>query len=358
MQRGALRMVLQEEDSLALDNTAYAAVNPPRLARVLLVSPGNEALRLALLTSQARERAQVEYAEPAHLTSEAYKQQAASGVYDLVIYDQCSPEAMPEANTLFIGRLPPMPEWQTAVEGELPPTISGPQVIDTNRAHPILQLLELDDILIAESLSLAPPTGGTVLIDGDRGKLMAIAPRGGYEDAVLGFEIVSTADDGQRFNTNWPIGRLSFPTFLLNALDYLGRPSGGTSLASVRPGEPVTLSADGPAAELTVRAPEGDSQRLVRSQQGTYHFHGTEAVGIYEIRQENGQQRHFAVNLFDESESNIRPRPEEAIQIGYVTVDGRTGWEPARRELWKYVLLGALFVLLVEWYIYNRRVFI
>jgi hypothetical protein len=29
-----------------------------------------------------------------------------------------------------------------------------------------------------------------------------------------------------------------------------------------------------------------------------------------------------------------------------------------RRELWRPILLAALVVLLVEWYIYNRRVYL
>ena len=63
-----------------------------------------------------------------------------------------------------------------------------------------------------------------------------------------------------------------------------------------------------------------------------------------------------AVNLFDEIESNIPPVPE--LQTEYEKIEGTRGVERTRREAWKLILLLALGVLLVEWYVYNRRVYL
>ena len=46
-------------DHLALDDVAYAVISPPRRSRVLLVTPGDEPLRLALQTKEAAEIADV-----------------------------------------------------------------------------------------------------------------------------------------------------------------------------------------------------------------------------------------------------------------------------------------------------------
>ena len=46
------------------------------------------------------------------------------------------------------------------------------------------------------------------------------------------------------------------------------------------------------------------------------------------------------------------------MRIGYVEVKGKPGWQGARRELWKALLLGALGILALEWYVYNRRVYL
>jgi hypothetical protein len=59
--------------------------------------------------------------------------------------------------------------------------------------------------------------------------------------------------------------------------------------------------------------------------------------------------------LLDSDESNLSPR--ESIQIGQQTVaTGET--RKQSRELWKWAVgLGLLFLLL-EWYIYNKRVYV
>jgi hypothetical protein len=49
---------------------------------------------------------------------------------------------------------------------------------------------------------------------------------------------------------------------------------------------------------------------------------------------------------------------DESIQIGHETIEGTSGYELVRRETWKWLLLAGLAVLLVEWYIYNRRVYV
>ncbi len=66
-------------------------------------------------------------------------------------------------------------------------------------------------------------------------------------------------------------------------------------------------------------------------------------------------QRSFAVNLLDVEESNIEPRT--AIHIGAEqVVSDQERRQP--RELWKWFVLLALGLLLAEWYIYNRRVYV
>src|SRR6185503_17173267 len=118
----------------------YAAFNAPRKARVLLVTPHNDDLKLAIETEESVKFAEVSVAEPAILETKAHLDEAAAGLYDLIIYDQCVPKTMPQANTLFIGRLPPIPTW-SAKEKQGPPL-----VVDTDRVHPLMQLIELGNV--------------------------------------------------------------------------------------------------------------------------------------------------------------------------------------------------------------------
>jgi di/tricarboxylate transporter len=49
--------------------------------------------------------------------------------------------------------------------------------------------------------------------------------------------------------------------------------------------------------------------------------------------------------------------PRTTVRIGaQAAKSGETNNQP--RHVWKWIVLGALLLLLLEWYIYNRRVYI
>ncbi|MBX3425037.1 MAG: BatA and WFA domain-containing protein [Pirellulales bacterium] len=352
------------QDALPLDNVAYAVLDPPRDARVLLVTPGNAALEYALSTQRARRLAQVDKVAPAALATPGYQADAVTDKYDLIIFDQCAPASMPQANTLFIGRVPPLADWQAGTSGA---KISAPQIIDWQRGHPLLNLIELGNVMVIDSLTVKPPAGGATLIDSSAGPLMGIAPRDSFEDAVLGFEIVGQDDQGTSVNTNWP-RMTSFPNFALNVLEYLAAGGDAVQQQSTRPGQSVELTIRGERDRLTIVKPDGSVQSLESPARGKLAYHDADRPGVYEIRSGGETIRRFAVNLFDREESDVALRGRqsdgealttvESLQIGYSEVAAASTQSPLRRELWKPLLLAALAVLLGEWYIYNRRVYI
>ncbi len=372
--RARLDIPTDFNDRLALDNEAYAVLSQRSDGRVLLVTPGNTTLESALATERANRLAKIDKIAPEVLKTAEFQSQAQTDLYDLIIFDQCVPEAMPQANTLFIGRLPPISDWQKQATAE---SVYAPQIIDWQRGHPLLSLLELGNVQIADTLLSRPPLGGRVLIDSTKGPLFAIAPRDRYEDAVLGFEIVGTEADGSRtFNTDWP-RKHSFPGFWLNVLEYFAS-STGASQAHNRPDRLVELRVSGTAKEespqeLEVELPDGERRQITLEQPGRLAFHETGQLGIYQIRakglrEKNQVKKRFAVNLFSREESDIRLRVRQeseaslkvvdSLSIGYVDVAAQSPTSAVRRELWKPLLVGALVVLMIEWYIYNRRVYI
>jgi hypothetical protein len=352
---GVLSLKIATPDDLALDNEAWAVINPPRRAKVLLVTPGNEPLEIALGTSTARQLAELTVESPGFLDKGSYQQQAAGGGYDLVIYDRCQPKAMPQANTLFLGSMPPLRSWKAR------PKVAQPQIIDVDPNHPLTRWLSLGDVLVAEAAPLTPPPGGTVLIDSHLGPLFAVAPREAFEDAVLAFVLVdeAVAADGQRrpfIGSNWPI-RPSFPVFTLNILRYLG---GGQALLqgdSVLPGQVANLESPSADKPIQVRWPSGRTVELTRSKQGRFSFAETDELGVYEVRSGGKTFQRFAVNLFSVAESDLRPRG--ALNIGHQEVAAKpSGGRIGRRETWKWLLLAGLGVLCLEWYIFHRRVYV
>jgi hypothetical protein len=321
--------------------------------------------------------ARVDFVSPATLDTADYRTAAANGEFDLVIYDQCAPDTMPRANTFFLGRVPPGLVWRRtddASEGVAdaqsaePPLVAGPQIIDWDRASPLLAHVDLGDVAIADSLVVQPPPGGTVLVESTAGPIAAIAPRDSYQDAVFGFEIIGTRPDGSRTaNTNWPI-RPSFPTFWLNVLEYLATRGEQHMAASVRPGRPVELRAAALVDRMTVVNPQGGETIVPRAEDDSFRFTATDAPGVYEVRQGDVVIERFAVNLFDRAESDVGVRPTQDpdsqtlrpadIHIGHFDAAPTTDRAPARQETWKLLVACALAVLLLEWYIYNRRVYI
>ena len=179
----------------------------------------------------------------------------------------------------------------------------------------------------------------------------------GFEDAVLGIDFYSKDAEGNtQVTTNWPI-RQSFPTLVYGAISYLGGRNQVLAGESVQPGTAVDLRSE-LAKELVVRSPSGQRTTLNRGPRNLFSFSDTRELGPYDVLEGDRLTQRFTVNLFDPLESDIRPREENTIRIGYVDVEGETAFEPARFETWKYLLVLALGVLLFEWYIYNRRVYL
>jgi hypothetical protein len=350
MHDGSLELMARPGGSLAIDDRAWAAVAPPQRARVLVVTPGDAALERGL--ESAGDVAEVKIERPAFLKQAEYAQQMAASQYDLVIYELCRPAEMPAANTLFIGNVPPGSDWTAGAR------VAAPQVIDVNSSHPLMQYVDLGNVLFATGMPVKPPAGGTSLIDSNRGTLFAVAPREGWEDAALGAEIVTVDEKGELTrNTDWPL-RLSFIVMLRNVIEYLGGQRLAGQATAIEPGQLVTLRLSQPSEAVHVKKPSGRTVTLRPTRQNTFNFNESDELGIYEVQEPTAMPRRFAVNLCNSAESDIRSRPENSIKIGYVEVAGRTQWEGARRETWRPLLLATLVVLLLEWYIYNRRVFI
>jgi hypothetical protein len=345
VQSGVVKLKVGLKDALAIDNTAWTTINPPQPMKVLLVTPGNRPLALVLATEKVRALAQVVEHSPDYLKQPDYQKQAGSGNFDLIIYDRCRPDQMPQADTMFIDRLPAGDAWKA---GE---AVSAPQIIDTDRAHPLMQIVEMGDVIVAEAKPLFPPVGSTVLIDTNAGAVCALGPREGYEDLVFGFALF----DPDHLDTNWCL-RPSFPVFVLNLLEYLGGTRASLMSGSVLTGQTVTWRSDTAGDSIQVTLPSKATAEVGRGKLNAFHFSGTSEVGVYDVSEKGKTTGHFAVNLFDSLESNIHPRPE--LKIGDTKVAGTAEREPARYDAWKLVLLAALAVLLFEWYIYNRRVYV
>lgn len=348
-----LKLAIDIDDDLAVDNVAFAGLSPLRNVSVLVVTPGNTPMELGLQTEKAAKICRSEFVLPSYLESDAYKLRAEAGSDDLVIFDRCSPPAMPATNTCFIGALPPGSAENESVwswASEPAPVV----LIDVDRTHPMMRYLELFSLLIFQGRAVNGPSGSLELVVADTGPAMVLAARDGFQDLVIGFEIISTDADGlTQTNTNWYAER-SWPVFVLNLLRYLAGAAEATGAPSYRPGETVRVRLENAVAQPTVRRIGGDPRPVPAGPSGLLEIVDTDEVGNYRIEDGDRLAELFAVNLFDRGESDLKVAP--AVELGYEAVDAATGGIERRREYWRWALMAALGLIATEWFVFTRRV--
>lgn len=345
---GTLELKIAEADGLALDNSAISVVNRPRKANVLLVTPDNNALTFALSTSEALRVAEVRTADPSVIGTEDHENVVGTGAYDLIIYDQCVPEKMPQANTLIIGNLPPVEGW--AKNDNTGPPI----VIDVDQTHPLMHLVNTNVIRAFDGFGIKMPDGGSVLLDADIGPIIGIAPREGFQDLATGFPLIRDGD----WVTDWPLRR-SFPVFIMNLVRHLGGGNAGEGdNVSIQPGESITLRTSEPVSDITIETPSGKEYKILENAQNAFVFTATEELGLYKVFPGDltDPRQLFAVNLFDRTESDVRAKQLLELNSAEQFKAKDTVTEK-RKDYWKYVLILGMLVLMFEWYIYNRRVY-
>ncbi len=347
-----IRFKIDAPDDYLLDNEAYCVLNPSRLTNILVVTDYNPALKLASSTDRLKKIANVKFSERSFLKEKEYQTNAALGVYDLIIFDQCSPETMPACNTVFLSSLPPGEDWKFTEELEITP------IIYTNNSHPVMFDVQMQNVSILYGQVIEGPKGSTNLVESIAGSVIAIGPRSGFEDIVVGFPMILYEEDGETpYNTDWH-KKPSFPFFMQNIIRTLGSGSRFNSLRANRPGNPVKIKPRYPYEEIDVKNPEGGQQSLQQQPNKSFVYNKTADTGIYSVSEKGSSEvdQLFAVNLLDRLESDIAVRDE--LKLGYESIKGNSTREPARRDFWTFLAFFALAILTLEWIIYNRRVFI
>lgn len=343
------------KDAFPLDDEASLVLGIVRKARVLIVTPGNPLLDYFFNSRATKVVADTVTIKPAELKdSRSYLEPAREGKYDLVVFDRCAPasdDEMPRSNTCFIGTPPPPWHLGGADDDFRVERVQFPQVRGWSDQDAVMRGLRgWHELEVAEAYrykNLPPKTPR--LLEGEKDMLLMFTlQRQTYKDLVLAFPLSS---DDEKWNTRWFLKPL-FPLFLRNLLYAMGNVRDASTEENVRPGNPKMLRPFGDVRELRVTAPSGSSTKLERGSRVEFTYSATHELGVYDATWSD-QRRRFAVNLFDANESNIEPRP--AVKIGDVEVQSG----PARRqprELWRWPVFFGLLFLLLEWWIYNRRV--
>jgi hypothetical protein len=86
---------------------------------------------------------------------------------------------------------------------------------------------------------------------------------------------------------------------------------------------------------------------------GDFVLPSLDRVGIYQTDPPIPQYENIAVSLLDSNESNLLPSPVAPGSGGHIVAAAAT---KSRLELWWYLAAAAVPLLMIEWWVYTRRV--
>jgi len=306
---------IDPRDALALDNRRFAVAPAAKKLRVLGISPRPQELS----SLRAIAGVELDIVAPA-----AYEKTDRSG-YDLEIFHFAAPAALPRNPALFI--LPPdQSELVDLREPAADPLVSG-----WREGHPLTRYVNFSLLRPRYARALTPQVPGESIVRSAAGTLLFATMKHGVRYLVLGFDPFPFL--GQ---TNLPMSILT-----VNIVDWFFSFSGAREKAT---GEPITVSAVQSGDRIITPAGETLSLRP-----GAAVFRAPLYQGIYQLVRQSGKSV-IAVNLRDFNESDLR-RP------ALIELSGESAGKSDKAVLlpsWSYFLLGALLLLLFEWFIDPR----
>ncbi len=316
-------------DDLPADDHAYALMPERRRARVLAVTAGNTYLEAALLLD--------DYLD---VTTVAPSKYPPPQSFDVTIFDGVAPPLAKNGGAALYFNPPDSPDAPL----KLGKAIDGFGFDTWDKKSPLLRWLAMGDVQVAQGHALKPEKGDRVIGASAKGPILVAGRRNGRKFVVLGFD---PRDSDFVLRVAWPL-------FVLNTInDFVEEDT--SYISSYRTGEVWRIPAPSTAETATLEGPDG-KKHVIPVKEGRAVYLGDQA-GFYKLTTGSGSEATtlmFAANLSDPEESHIAPVEKLALQK---TPAARpSGFIPGvRRELWLYLLMGALALSTLEWFTYHRR---
>ncbi len=302
-------------DVFPLDDRAWATLSLHSNGHILLVTPGNRFLDLALRALPGMDIKQA-----------TTLPQDTTGA-DVIVMDQPG-DALALSGNVWLIR----PGEGTAC-GK-PTDVFTPTATLHAHAHSLLKHVYWNDVHIARATRYVTPADAITLLEVPEGPLLWVVNRPGQRFFCQAFALQ---------DSDLPL-RAAFPILASNIMGWL-LPQ--TSTAPIHPlpaGVEWVPSLPLDATAATLFAPGGATMDLLSED----HTPLPHRAGLYRLQIETaaGNQTHYAaLALLDPAESDVRARPDLAVGLGALREETPlTGW----RDLsWAGILL-ALALLLVE----------
>ncbi len=347
---GVVEVVLRIDDALKADDHAWTIVPSPSRTRVLIVSDPNPFFD-PFADALAESPVDIERMTPAEYEA-APATDLADGrrsLFDVVIFDRHSTRRLPQGNYLFFGSVPLVDGVGT--DG----TVDDEVIFNWDETHPVLRHVAVESIFVFEWLRLSLPPESVSLIDGATSPVMAYLTRDASQFLIVAFSLLTEDSGSYSLNTPW-VANADFVVFMHNAVHYLAAAIATTGKKSVVPGKPVTIPLPDDVDLVTVHRPDESEDANLPAANQMLHYGRTRLVGTYRVEPGVVGNDTFTVNLFDPLESFIQP--SDRVTLGVDTIETQASSVEVNEPAWPYFLIALLVLLLIEWIVYNRRVFV
>ena len=377
---GKLKAVLDVQDALPTDNTAYATLPKRDLIPVLLVTAENPFLQKALAVD---EQIKLTVLTPAEYETDVLPVSGNSQEkqpYQVVIFDRYSPPTLGDGNYMFI--YPPAASSETAnpdLKWNIGGALETPIITDWERTHPILQHVHLENVQIGTAYQVTPPSTAQVLARSFESPVLFI-------DVTPNRKIVFAAIN--ILESDLPL-RIAFPVIIANTIQWFQQRSEiqeyhlrtGEVLkqriesvdATIQPELKTETDSPPDTPKLAKITGPGDKSWEIPIERDALLFDQTQRAGFYELKiseavdataedapppavsepTEENSGTVWSVNLADETESHIGTDPAVEDLLETSLTPGSTAI--LRYPPWVYLVFLAVGLSVVEWFLYQRR---
>ncbi len=343
-----------EGDCLKSDDSAVVVIPPPKSLSVLLVTDGNRFLESGLRVQKIKNFDKMFWQEFAALPNASGGGKKFTKPYDVIVFDRCDelkPADVPTSGAaIYFGCVPPGLQIKAAADPDGKPVlVEDNEVLDWNRDHPILRHLNIGKLYVGHAIKVLPTLDSQVLVDGSNSPLVILHRENRAFHLIFAFDII---------DSNMPL-RPWYPALLYQTLQFLALGADVDVRPSYEPGIALRIprynlqKLAAAADTISLKSPAG-SEKVKVPATGDFVLPALDKVGLYTTDPAIPQYENIAVSLLDPTSSNLLPAPLAPGAGGQAAPVAST---KSRMELWWWlVAAAALPLLIVEWWVYTRRV--
>jgi Ca-activated chloride channel family protein len=318
---------IDAKDSLDADNAAWNAVNPSRIAKILLAGKKNIFIEKILSLTGCLEFYKSSSEDIGEMKG-----------YDLYIFNGELPESLPEDGNIMIFDPKPNEYFEIGEEIKLP-NLRKP-------GHEFFKHVDNFPFVIGKTKILEMPLWAKEVISADEGVVAFSGQPDRRKFAVFGFDLNYS---------DFPLTE-AFPIVMTEALGWL-LPQHIENVENALPGQSIEFNLDPKVEKARVIAPSGRILEIAPPFPVKV-FSETDEIGIYTLEQKGegvDMYYYFCINAPAGEESNlsaVKDKTDTAVSFP-AAAEKKTG---TGFKLKAILLWTALIILLIEWWVYTNGI--